>query len=221
MPSRDRRAGVRGRTGAGDGNPWMAGAVGGIDGQLLVVASLNADPSRRRPAPRRRLEDPAVGVGLVVDLVDAVRDAGDLDELRGQVPGVDVAPALADAHVLPDPIERRCGRRQARGLAPDVVGDRVAGGPVGGRSVSKVVDILEAEAELLGGADDGGIGHACRQDSVQSVQGHVLVVEMLVLDVVDAGADRKSTRLNSSHQIISYAVFCLKKKKTSYYLCTM
>src|SRR5258708_9242435 len=27
--------------------------------------------------------------------------------------------------------------------------------------------------------------------------------------------DRKSTRLNSSHQIISYAVFCLKKKKTA------
>src|SRR5258708_14776923 len=26
--------------------------------------------------------------------------------------------------------------------------------------------------------------------------------------------DRKSTRLNSSHQIISYAVFCLKKKNT-------
>src|SRR5207244_8581235 len=26
------------------------------------------------------------------------------------------------------------------------------------------------------------------------------------------GTDRKSTRLNSSHQIISYAVFCLKKK---------
>src|SRR5574341_677015 len=27
------------------------------------------------------------------------------------------------------------------------------------------------------------------------------------------GLDRKSTRLNSSHQLISYAVFCLKKKK--------
>src|SRR5258708_12763440 len=27
-------------------------------------------------------------------------------------------------------------------------------------------------------------------------------------------SDRKSTRLNSSHQIISYAVFCLKKKNT-------
>src|SRR2546430_10798232 len=29
----------------------------------------------------------------------------------------------------------------------------------------------------------------------------------------DATADRKSTRLNSSHSQISYAVFCLKKKK--------
>src|SRR5207244_9042518 len=29
--------------------------------------------------------------------------------------------------------------------------------------------------------------------------------------------DRKSTRLNSSHQIISYAVFCLKKKKQTRY----
>src|SRR5256885_11001369 len=30
----------------------------------------------------------------------------------------------------------------------------------------------------------------------------------------DAVLDRKSTRLNSSHLVISYAVFCLKKKKT-------
>src|SRR5437870_10486457 len=30
---------------------------------------------------------------------------------------------------------------------------------------------------------------------------------------VDQGTDRKSTRLNSSHVAISYAVFCLKKKK--------
>src|SRR5256885_7467942 len=29
----------------------------------------------------------------------------------------------------------------------------------------------------------------------------------------DAKTDRKSTRLNSSHLVISYAVFCLKKKK--------
>src|SRR5438477_4603346 len=38
----------------------------------------------------------------------------------------------------------------------------------------------------------------------------------------DLNLDRKSTRLNSSHMSISYAVFCLKKKKklyTSYYSC--
>src|SRR5258706_9715628 len=33
----------------------------------------------------------------------------------------------------------------------------------------------------------------------------------------DEGRDRKSTRVNSSHVRISYAVFCLKKKKTKYF----
>src|SRR2546426_3440621 len=32
-------------------------------------------------------------------------------------------------------------------------------------------------------------------------------------DARTSGRDRKSTRLNSSHLVISYAVFCLKKKK--------
>src|SRR2546429_6680187 len=32
-------------------------------------------------------------------------------------------------------------------------------------------------------------------------------------EALDGSADRKSTRLNSSHGYISYAVFCLKKKK--------
>src|SRR5260221_7445502 len=35
------------------------------------------------------------------------------------------------------------------------------------------------------------------------------------LNLQVAGLDRKSTRLNSSHTVISYAVFCLKKKKTN------
>src|SRR5258708_25177944 len=36
---------------------------------------------------------------------------------------------------------------------------------------------------------------------------------IVVREAGSASQDRKSTRLNSSHQIISYAVFCLKKKK--------
>src|SRR5258708_23099699 len=37
--------------------------------------------------------------------------------------------------------------------------------------------------------------------------------ELHLIYVGRRNEDRKSTRLNSSHQIISYAVFCLKKKK--------
>src|SRR5438034_4344738 len=35
----------------------------------------------------------------------------------------------------------------------------------------------------------------------------------ILADAIDPQTDRKSTRLNSSHTVISYAVFCLKKKK--------
>src|SRR2546422_7615620 len=39
------------------------------------------------------------------------------------------------------------------------------------------------------------------------------ILNTLILGAATASADRKSTRLNSSHGYISYAVFCLKKKK--------
>src|ERR1022692_864794 len=36
---------------------------------------------------------------------------------------------------------------------------------------------------------------------------------MMFVQAADLPSDRKSTRLNSSHLVISYAVFCLKKKR--------
>src|SRR5438132_2183044 len=46
----------------------------------------------------------------------------------------------------------------------------------------------------------------------------VLSADPTFLDVILlAHADRKSTRLNSSHTVISYAVFCLKKKTRIYH----
>src|SRR5436189_4817023 len=43
---------------------------------------------------------------------------------------------------------------------------------------------------------------------------HVVVEALAAAVILDALLlDRKSTRLNSSHRCISYAVFCLKKKK--------
>src|SRR3712207_8416537 len=51
--------------------------------------------------------------------------------------------------------------------------------------------------------------HRCRLDMV-------LTMAPTVRDAVEwAKLDRKSTRLNSSHANISYAVFCLKKKKNN------
>src|SRR5437660_7350013 len=43
----------------------------------------------------------------------------------------------------------------------------------------------------------------------------VEVVDVEVVEVEVEAEDRKSTRLNSSHVAISYAVFCLKKKNTT------
>src|SRR3712207_7164756 len=48
--------------------------------------------------------------------------------------------------------------------------------------------------------------------SVSPKEGHRLTRSHQRPDVSGAGQDRKSTRLNSSHANISYAVFCLKKK---------
>src|SRR3712207_8891211 len=45
--------------------------------------------------------------------------------------------------------------------------------------------------------------------------GHLGLRERRADAAADPAADRKSTRLNSSHANISYAVFCLKKKKTN------
>src|SRR2546429_4926398 len=43
----------------------------------------------------------------------------------------------------------------------------------------------------------------------------VVLVSSYTATPITLSLDRKSTRLNSSHGYISYAVFCLKKKKTS------
>src|SRR5256885_7859284 len=49
---------------------------------------------------------------------------------------------------------------------------------------------------------------------VEAVRGDVHILDVgTIQKEIGKSADRKSTRLNSSHLVISYAVFCLKKKK--------
>src|SRR5947208_7365302 len=88
------------------------------------------------------------------------------------------------------------------------------------RALAPIVDPALSEVELQRGE------HEEHEEDQRGGGGGVADAEVLETQLVDEVAhvvaglvgpalreDRKSTRLNSSHQIISYAVFCLKKKK--------
>src|SRR5207253_5417500 len=77
--------------------------------------------------------------------------------------------------------------------------DRQHRGARGGVRSDERVQLTEDEVLGLGVVDDDG-------------RRRLLRVELELLRDGHADADRKSTRLNSSHVAISYAVFCLKKK---------
>src|SRR2546421_3278181 len=66
-----------------------------------------------------------------------------------------------------------------------------------------------ARVDMLGLSLQHDVDHA--GDRVRPVLGRRTVSQHL--DALDRRRDRKSTRLNSSHDQISYAVFCLKKKR--------
>src|SRR5205085_5913902 len=83
---------------------------------------------------------------------------------------------------------------ELHGVARELERDGVARAVVRLRAAGGQLDVLEAERRAL--ADD--------QRGVPGQRLHRLVE-----------LDRKSTRLNSSHSQISYAVFCLKKKKNN------
>src|SRR5438552_11482436 len=64
-------------------------------------------------------------------------------------------------------------------------------------------------------AADSALAAEARPSSAAYPSGSVILPRPLLTRwqvLVPAGVDRKSTRLNSSHQITSYAVFCSKKK---------
>src|SRR5438034_5526427 len=63
---------------------------------------------------------------------------------------------------------------------------------------------------------DTGLSRNTKTDSIGNFEFLAVPIGAhYVVDIEAAGfqRDRKSTRLNSSHTVISYAVFCLKKKK--------
>src|SRR3712207_2587482 len=95
-------------------------------------------------------------------------------------------------------------------------------GSIKARIAKYMIEKAEREGLLSGGdtiveATSGNTGNALSM--VAAVKGYRMLVVMPEgmsserVAISRAFGDRKSTRLNSSHANISYAVFCLKKKK--------
>src|SRR6476620_10076270 len=75
---------------------------------------------------------------------------------------------------------------------------------------------LARETHLVGGEDHGHPGLRELADELEHLADQLRVErrgDLVQQHQLRSGRERKSTRLNSSHANISYAVFCLKKKK--------
>src|SRR3989454_619094 len=89
----------------------------------------------------------------------------------------------------------------------------------GGVDVARVADRYQLAATRLpriSAVDLHAIGLPALLDFDGAQEPNALLLRRIAGDTVtllDGTGDRKSTRLNSSHLVISYAVFCLKKKK--------
>src|SRR5205814_9772601 len=89
------------------------------------------------------------------------------------------------------------------------------------RRSSDLGDVLALDDRLVGLNPADRVVGLDREHLLERVRGAIglerpdlHLAEALATELRLAAQDRKSTRLNSSHLGISYAVFCLKKKKT-------
>src|SRR2546426_4729301 len=100
----------------------------------------------------------------------------------------------------------------AHGPAGDA-GDGLAG-------AGALQDVARVLAVVLEDAREVGVPRAGPRDLPPArLRGGLGLRGHHVLPVLPVAVDRKSTRLNSSHLVISYAVFCLKKKKKKTLVC--
>src|SRR4051794_41760128 len=80
-----------------------------------------------------------------------------------------------------------------------------------GERPEKVFAAVASEVGVLLDVDGARVVRYVGDDEILQLEGWTAPGHRRLEDL-----DRKSTRLNSSHPSISYAVFCLKKKKNSY-----
>src|SRR5690606_40595863 len=120
----------------------------------------------------------------------------------------------------------RIGTQRPNKFGPtDCVGPNCSANPLPAGYVAHVGQavgdaLVAIDAGRIAASQRGGV-EACRPRTLAGEVHGVVVVAVTAFQRVVGfqsrplmfGQDRKSTRLNSSHVKISYAVFCLKKKK--------
>src|SRR5699024_4023344 len=105
------------------------------------------------------------------------------------------------------------GRLEILRRSPDFLIDG-AHNTQGARHLKKALELFDYDNLILGIGilEDKDVDHIL--EVLVPMADKVITTEVDMPRKLDGRRDRKSTRLNSSHVSISYAVFCLKKKKT-------
>src|SRR5690606_13899986 len=189
---------------AGGADDLAGGLQGVVDVGVLVVAELDAEGDAGGAAAHLPQVDAGGGVhlfhpehGIAVDGRD--HRVEDVAAVRERV--VDVVRTIGD-QLLGDAADHV--------VAAELVVLRL------GRTHAEVeVEVADAafgaEQQVVGVVVDEGVAVTQGGEAVGEEVRHVRIVAGI--READRRVDRKSTRLNSSHVKISYAVFCLKKKK--------
>src|SRR5690554_7357919 len=81
------------------------------------------------------------------------------------------------------------------------------------RADQTITDAAEEQGVDIYVGCENGVCMICQSERISGSFHFRNTLGQQILDQEDKVLDRKSTRLNSSHVRISYAVFCLKKKK--------
>src|SRR5690625_6135167 len=179
-----------------------------------------AEASRRTIADRR--EEIATREGAIE--IACADDSGAIRAFQDRIKVLqkELDTALGQVEAMPDLLQNV--ERSARSISTVTIADgwnkQVQDAT---RQIEREFDVLRQKANVFEGFDLAGervrvVERALNGLIESGVNPNITQMQELIalyreLQIEAGGSDRKSTRLNSSHVAISYAVFCLKKKK--------
>src|SRR2546422_1629368 len=191
-------------------------------GSLLEANRADVERAQDRGATRAfldrltltesRLEEMAQGLREIAALPDPV---GTVVEVWRRPNGIEISRVRVPLGVVGFIYESR----------PNVTADAAglcvkSGNAVILRGGSEAIDSNTMIAAVLAKAVEKAGGPADAIQFIETTDREAVAALLELGGLVDLIIDRKSTRLNSSHGYISYAVFCLKKKKKKITVCT-